>query len=317
MLISHNAINALLSQFLMVTQKAAIATYPWIGRGDKIRADSASTSSMRAEMNKIDMNAEIVIGEGEMDCAPMLYIGEKLGTGKGPFIDIAVDPIEGTTVVSKGLENSYSVIAGAEKGALLHAPDMYMKKIAVGPQARGQIDINRTLSENIKEVAKALDKDISELTVMIQERPRHESLMKEVIQNGAKLRLFSDGDITGAIATALEKMDIDMFVGIGGAPEGVISAVALKCLGGDFQGKLIPKNIEEVNRCKKMGVTNPDGTLIIDDIIKSDDCFFVATGITSGPLLNGINKKENGIINTHSFITTVKQSHFVETRHII
>ncbi|SMQ62965.1 fructose-1,6-bisphosphatase, class II [Bacillus sp. OV166] len=216
--------------FLTVSQQAAIAAYPWIGKGYKIVADGAGTIAMRDRMNLIDMQGIIVIGEGEMDEAPMLYINEELGTGMGPAVDIAVAPVEGTTLMSKGQENSLAVIAVAERGSLLHAPDMYMKKIAVGPKAKGRIDIELSLTENMKAVASALGKDINDLTVMIQDRPRHEGLMNEVMAAGARLKLFSDVDITGAIGTAIDEIDVDILVGTGGAQEGVIAATALKCL---------------------------------------------------------------------------------------
>ncbi|SHE09795.1 Fructose-1,6-bisphosphatase class 2 [Chlamydia abortus] len=311
----RESVQSLADQFLTVAQHAAIAAYPWIGKGNKNEADDAGTEAMRIQMNNINMNATIVIGEGEMDEAPMLYIGEKLGTGQGPHVDIAVDPVEGTTLVSKGQDNSLAVIAVAERGTLLHAPDMYMEKIAVGPKAKGCIDITLSLTENMKSVAKALGKEVEDLTIMMQDRPRHEHLMKQVFEAGAKVRLFSDVDITGAIATAIEKLNVDMLVGTGGAPEGVIAAVALKCLGGDFQGRLLPENEEERVRCQKMGLPDPSSVLMIDDIVKTDDCFFVATGITDGPLLKGVRKIEEGIMETHSFIAMAKHSKFIEQRH--
>ena len=308
-------IQSLPSEFLTVVQQAATAVYPWIGKGDKNGADGAATKVMRDAMNRIHMDARIVIGEGEMDEAPMLFIGEQLGTGNGPAVDIAVDPVEGTTNVSKGLDNSLVVLAVAEQGTLLHAPDMYMEKIAVGPKAKGCIDLNLSLTENMKAVAKALGKDVSELTVMMQDRPRHDHLLKQVLEVGAKVRMFSDVDITGAIATAIDELDVDLLVGTGGAPEGVISAVALKCLGGDFQGRLAPINEEERARCLKMGITNLEAVLTMDDIVRTDDCFFIATGITDGSLLKGVRKKADGKIATHSFIATSTHSQFVEANH--
>jgi fructose-1,6-bisphosphatase II len=292
----------IVSEFLDVAQQAAIAAYPWVGRGNKNEADGAGTLAMRNRMNQINMAGIIVIGEGEMDEAPMLYINEELGTGFGPQLDIAVDPVEGTTVMSKGQDNSLTVIAVAKKGSLLHAPDMYMKKIAVGPKAKGCINIDASLTENMIRVARALGKDISELTVMIQDRPRHLDLINEVFEVGARVKLFSDVDITAAIGTALDHIDVDLFVGTGGAPEGVISAAAIKCLGGDFQAKLVPQDEEEFLRCLKMGIMEPEKVLTMDDIVKTDDCFFVATGITSGMLLNGVTKNENGLMETHSLI---------------
>lgn len=286
--------QGLVMDFLAVSQQAAIASYPWIGKGNKYDADGAGTESIRKHMNLIDMTGVIVIGEGEMDEAPMLYINEVLGTRKGPVVDIAVDPVEGTTLMAKGQDNSLTVIAVAARGSLLHAPDMYMKKIAVGPKAKGCINVDLPLTENIKAVSEALGKKVKDINVMIQDRPRHEELINEVINSGARVKLFSDVDITGAIATALHEVDVDILVGIGGAPEGVIAATALKCIGGDFQAKLMPKDEAEFNRCIKMGIPNPEAALTIDDIVKTDDCFFVATGITDGQLLKGVQKKENG-----------------------
>jgi len=314
---SHRAMDLALD-FLPISQQAALASYPWIGRGNKIEADRAGTDAMRKKMNLVNMRGTIVIGEGEMDEAPMLYINETLGSGNGPEVDIAVDPIEGTTLMSKGQENSLAVIAVGAKGSLLHAPDMYMEKIAVGPRAKGAIDINAPLAENLKSVAKALGKDVRELTIMMQDRPRHEQLMKVVWDHGARVKLFSDVDITGAIATAIDEMDIDLLIGTGGAPEGVISAVALKCLGGDFQGRLVPQSPEEYKRCINMGIKAPEKALYIDEIVKSDDCFFVATGITDGMLLRGINRKEDGFFSTHSFIANgggLRSYQFIEGNH--
>ncbi|MCM3717755.1 class II fructose-bisphosphatase [Fictibacillus phosphorivorans] len=315
---SQECIQPLSMDFLTVAQQAAIASYPWVGKGKKNEADGAGTEAMRNQMNLINMQGLIVIGEGEMDEAPMLYIGEELGTGKGPQVDIAVDPVEGTNLMSKGQDNSLTVIAVSPRGSLLHAPDMYMHKIAVGPRAKGCIDIEATLTENMKSVAKAIGKNITELKVMIQDRPRHDDLIKQVFDAGAIVKLFSDGDVTGAIATAIDEMDVDILVGTGGAPEGVIAATALKCLGGDFQAKLAPRNQEEFNRCIQMGLADPDKVLTIDEIVKSDDCFFVATGITDGILLKGVRKKDGTII-TNSLIAgggSIQNFQFIEARHL-
>jgi fructose-1,6-bisphosphatase II len=309
--------QSLVMDFLAVSQHAAIACYPLIGRGNKMGADGAGTEAMRNRMNLVDMNGVIVIGEGEMDEAPMLYINEKLGTGIGPHVDIAVDPVEGTTKMAKGKNNSLAVIAVASQGSLLHAPDMYMQKIAVGPKAKGCIDIELPLSENMKAVAKALGKPVNELTVMIQERPRHQELIDEVIQAGASVKLFSDVDITGAIATAFDEIEVDLLVGTGGAPEGVITAAALKCLGGDFQAKLVPQNQAEFERCLQMGIANPEKAMTLDEIVKTDDCFFVATGITDGMLLNGVKKNNQGDLLTHSLVISggkMKSIQFVSGR---
>ncbi len=307
--------QSLSAEFLTVVQNAAISVYPWIGKGNEENADGAATEAMRDTMALINMDARIVIGEGEMDEAPMLYIGEKLGTGVGISVDIAVDPVEGTSLVSKGQDSSLAVIAIAKQGTLLHAPDMYMEKIAVGPKAKGSIDLNMSFIDNMKSVAKALDKDVSDLTVMIQDRPRNNHLVNQVFELGAKVRMFSDVDITGAIATAIDNLDVDMLVGTGGAPEGVISAVALKCLGGDFQGRLVPSNDKEVARCIKMGLSDPYAVLKLDDIVRTDDCFFVATGITDGILLKGVKKEGNDKISTYSFLATKAHSQFIKAHH--
>ncbi|MDR4945060.1 class II fructose-bisphosphatase [Neobacillus cucumis] len=307
--------RALVTEFLEASQQAVIASYHWIGRGNKNEADGAGTEAMRNRMNQIDMTGVIVISEGEMDEAPMLFINEQLGTGNGPEVDIAVDPIEGTTLLAKGQDNSLAVIAAAKRGTLLHAPDMYMKKMAVGPKAKGCIDITRSLTENMHSVADALGKKVKDLTVMIQDRPRHEGLINEVFAAGARVRLFSDVDITGAISTALDDYDVDLLVGTGGAPEGVIAAVALKCLGGDFQAILQPQDEEEYNRCVKMGISNPEKVFTIDEIVQTDDCFFVATGITDGMLLKGTQQKQNGQMLTHSLIIiggSIQTAQFVD-----
>ncbi|SDJ15743.1 class II fructose-bisphosphatase [Alteribacillus bidgolensis] len=301
--VSEGRVQTLAMDFLSVAQQAAIAAYPWIGKGNKNEADRAGTEAMRNRMNHIDMDGLIVIGEGEMDEAPMLFIDEELGTKKGPSVDIAVDPVDGTTAISKGKNNSITVIAVSSRGSLLHAPDMYMKKIAVGPKAKGHIDIEAPLIDNMKSVANALGKDVKDLTVMIQERPRHDDLVKQVFDAGAKVKLFTDVDVTPSIATAIDGIDADMLVGRGGAPEGVIAATGLKCLGGDFQGKLAPQNQEEFDRCISMGLSNPEKVLSLNEIVKSDDCFFVATGITDGLLMKGVRKKESGLLSTHSFLT--------------
>jgi fructose-1,6-bisphosphatase II len=309
--------NSLLFDFINVTEKAALAAYPWIGKGQKNEADGASTQAMRDRLNSIHMEGKIVIGEGELDAAPMLYIGELVGSGSGPTIDFAVDPLDGTSLISKGQGNSIAVIAGAPRGCLLHAPDMYMQKIAVGPKAAGKINLEASLQENMAAVAKANDKEINELNIIIQDRERHESIINEIRSLGASVTLFNDVDVIASIATCISECDIDMFIGIGGAPEGVLSAVALSCLGGDFQGRLLPANEMERQRCIKMGIANPDDILIIDDIIKSRDCFFVATGVTDGLLLKGVSRTHEKKYLSHSFATcgTTGGFHFIESYH--
>ena len=310
-------LSLLIPNFLAVAQKAAVASYPWIGKMNKIEADNAGTEAMRTQLNSMSIRGTIVIGEGEMDEAPMLYIGEKLGKGVGPEVDIAVDPVEGTTLMSTGQDNSIAVIAVAPKGSLLHAPDMYMHKMAVGPKAKGSINIEAPFTENMKSVAKAMGKDVKDLNVMIQDRPRHEEIIQQVIAMGARVKFFSDGDVIGAVATAIDGMGIDILVGTGGAPEGVIAAAGIKSLGGDFQAKLAPRNNEEVTRCKMMGIENLDKVLTMDDLVKSDDCLFVATGITNGMLLKGVKEHNNGLLSSHSFVTSSssKSFQFIEAYH--
>lgn len=312
------SVESLAMEFLSVAQQAALASYPWIGKGDKNKADGAGTEAMRNRLSSIEMDGVIVIGEGEMDEAPMLYIDEKVGTGNGPKVDIAVDPIDGTTAIASGKNDSMAVIAAAVGGSLLHAPDMYMKKIGVGPKAKGSIDIEASLTENMHSVAKALGKDVQELTVVIQERPRHDHYVKEVIDAGASVKLFTHNDVTRSIATAIDDIDADIFIGTGGAPEGVITATALKCLGGDFQGKLAPKNKEEFDRCMEMGLSDPEKVLTMDEIVKSDDCLLVLTGITDGILTKGIQKNEKGLMVTNSFVTVGGKDskfQFIESHH--
>ncbi|MBS4208138.1 class II fructose-bisphosphatase [Bacillus sp. FJAT-50079] len=310
--------NQLIYDFLRVTESAAIASLPWVGTGNKREADQAATNSMRATLNQIEMDGIVVIGEGEIDEAPMLYIGERVGTGKGKQVDIAVDPIDGTTSTSKGQNDAIAVIAAAPKGTLLHAPDMYMEKIATGPKAAGKINIHAPLEENLYAVAKASGKKVDELTVIIQDRERHQNWIDTVRALGAKTYIFEDGDVIPAISTCIESMQIDLFLGIGGAPEGVLAAVGIKSLGGEMQAKLLPRTDGELERCKSMGIEDVNKALTHDQLVKTNDCAFVATGITSNMLLNGIKREQNKII-THSIMINGNDKHFrcTETVHLI
>ena len=297
-----------------VTEVAALGSARWMGRGDKNAADQAAVDGMRKMFDTLNIDGVVVIGEGEMDEAPMLYIGEELGK-RGPEdvkVDIAVDPLDGTNSVAKGLPNAISVIAIAERGCLLHAPDMDMDKIAVGP-----IDINASVEENLRNVAKALNKDIKEVTVTMLDRERHEGLVKEIRRVGSRIKLFRDGDVAAAIATCFDKTGVDVLMGIGGAPEGVIAAAALKCMGGEFQGRLYPMNEEERQRCKTMGICDVDKVLHLDDLVKGDDVFFAATGISDGELLKGVLYLENNIAVTDSVVMRLKTGtiRFVEATH--
>ncbi|WP_163539930.1 class II fructose-bisphosphatase [Gracilibacillus sp. YIM 98692] len=303
--------------FLKVTEQAAIASYPWVGSGDKIKADGAATNAMRNSLNNIHFNGRIVIGEGELDHAPMLYIGEEVGNGSGHKVDIAVDPIEGTNSTVNGQDNAFAVIAAAPRGALLHAPDMYMEKIVTGPKATGKIDIEASLAENVYAVAEANGKDIKDMKILIQNRERHHESIAEIRKLGAKVHLFNEGDITYALATCMKDQDIDLFFGIGGAPEGVVAAVAAKCLGGDMQAKLLPQNDDEWKRCLEMGLENPKRALRHQDLVNSDQCVFSATGITENILLKGIKLDEESHYVTHSLVLDGESSQlrYVTSKH--
>src|SRR5699024_10883985 len=288
------------------TESAALATFPWIGSGDELSADQSATNAMRNKFNEMQMCGTIIIGEGEIDEAPMLYIGEKLGVSQVPKIDIAVDPVDGTTPIVDGQSNSITVMAAAPEGSLLHAPDMYMEKIAVGPEAKGNISINSSLLDNMKAVAKSKKKNIDELNICIQNRPRHEKHIQTVRENGAKAILYQDGDVIRSIATCIESTGIDMFIEVGGEPEGVQSAVAIEGLDGEMQAKLITRNEIEMERCKEMGLDNPENGLSHRELISSDDCVFIATGITDSMYLKGIETKSNKHI-VHSLLIDGKE----------
>ena len=275
-------------EFARVTEAAALNSARWMGKGDKIAADDAAVRAMRSMFDTIHIQGTVVIGEGEMDEAPMLYIGEKVGSGKGPKVDIAVDPLEGTNIVAKGMNGSIAVLAVAEENCLLHAPDMYMEKIAVGPGAKGAISLEASPEENVINVAKALGKSVQDITVVILDRPRHEKLIQAVRKVGARIRLITDGDVSPAVATAIPNSGVDMVMGIGGAPEGVLAAAALRCMDGDMQGRLVPGNEEEIERAKKLGIGDINKILTLDDMVRTDDVIFAATGITDGDMLQGV-----------------------------
>ncbi|MBE5396142.1 class II fructose-bisphosphatase [Brevibacillus borstelensis] len=308
--------RSLTLELVRVTEAAALASARWMGLGKKDEADDAATTAMRKEFENVPMDGTVVIGEGEMDEAPMLYIGEKLGQGVAPAVDVAVDPLEGTNIVAKGTWGAISVIAVADKGNLLHAPDMYMEKIAVGPKAVGKIDINAPIKDNLKAVAQAQGKDISDLVAIVLERDRHQKIIHEIREAGARIRLISDGDVAAAINTAFEDTGVDILFGSGGAPEGVLAAVALKCMGGEIQGKLLPQNAEEVERCKRMGLVNPYQVLHMDDLVKGDDAIFAATGVTDGELLQGV-RIQGTRATTHSVVMRAKTGtiRFIEGTH--
>ncbi len=285
-------------EFVRVTEAAAIASGRGVGRGDKNGIDQLAVDAMRKMFDTVNISGTVVIGEGEMDEAPMLYIGEHVGAG-GPEVDIAVDPVEGTNLVAKGQLGAIAVIAIAPKGCLLHAPDMYMDKIAVGPRAKGCINIDDPVSANLERVAKALHRNVNDLTVVALDRPRHRKIIEEVRAAGARIRLISDGDVDPIINAGIEGTGIHMYIGRGGAPEGVLAATGLKCLGGDMQARLVPENDEQVERCHKMGIHDVKQILTIDDMVKGDDCMFTATGITNCDMLHGVKYFGNGC-RTHT-----------------
>lgn len=303
-------------EFVRVTEAAALAAVQWVGKGDRKAADQAATDAMRQTFNTIDFKGLIVSGEGKKDEAPQLYEGEQVGNGNGAEVDLAVDPLECTDSVANGRPNAASVIAAGPRKSFLQAPDIYMEKIAVGPQAVGSIDINASVAENIKNVAKALNKGPEEVTVVVLDRPRHEELIKQIRQTGARVYLITDGDVAGAIATALPESPIDMLLGIGGAVEGVQSAIALKCLGGELQARFKPKNADQEQELTSAGLDPKLPKLNMSDLVLSDEIMFVATGVIDGPLLKGITF-DHGAPITHSIVieNQTKTMRFIETRY--
>jgi fructose-1,6-bisphosphatase II / sedoheptulose-1,7-bisphosphatase len=279
-----------------VTEAAAVAAARFMGRGDEKAADQAAVDAMRRALNRLDIRGTVVIGEGERDEAPMLYIGEKVGTGDGPKVDIALDPLEGTTICATGGANALAVLAMAEDGGFLHAPDTYMDKIAVGgglPQ--GTIDLDDTPAQNLKRIAKARKREVSDLVVLILNRPRHAELIAKVRETGARIRLIQDGDVAGVIATTRPATGIDIYVGIGGAPEGVLAAAALQCTGGQMQGRLVFRNDDEKSRARRMGLTDLGRKFELADLAHGD-IFFAATGVTDGWMLGGVHRSGRQIV---------------------
>lgn len=291
--------------FVRATEAAAISSAYWMGKGNEKSADHAAVEAMRESFNIIDMEGTIVIGEGERDEAPMLFIGEKVGSGKGPKLDIAVDPLEGTTITARGDPNAMSVFAAAPAGGLLNAPDTYMDKIAVGSKCKGAVNLDASVEENLHSVAKKLEKDIEEVTVIILDRDRHRETIEKIRKCGCRIKLIRDGDIAGALAPAIEDSGVDILIGTGGAPEGVIAAVALKCLGGDIQGRLMFRNDGERERARKMGIKDLSQKFMMNDLVKSDEAMFAATGVTDGTILKGVSFLSHGA-KTHSIVMRAK-----------
>lgn len=303
-------------EFVRITEAAALSSARYLGKGDEKIADQAAVNAMRKAFNSVDIDGVIVIGEGERDEAPMLYIGEKVGTGKGPKVDIALDPLEGTTVTAKCGYNSMTVIAVADRGAFLHAPDTYMNKLAVGPKAKGKLDINDSVDVTLCKLSEALGKGFEDITVCILERERHKQLIKEVRIIGCRIKLILDGDISGAISCCTSDSPIDILLGVGGAPEGVLSAAAMKCLDGDFQGQLRFRNDNEKERAKKMGILDLEKTFYLEDLAKGNNIFFSATGVTDGETLKGVRYLEDGV-ETCSLVMRAKTKtvRYIHSKH--
>ncbi len=297
-----------------VAEETAIASFAQVGGGDEKAADQAAVDAMRTALNAIEMDGRIVIGEGERDEAPMLYIGEKVGTGKGPAIDIALDPLEGTTLAAKAMANALSVIAFAPRGGLLHAPDTYMQKIAIGPgYTPGVVDLDASPEENVRALAKAKGVKVSDIVACVLDRPRHDGIITGLRRAGARVHLITDGDVAGVIHTAQPETGIDIYLGSGGAPEGVLACAALKCVGGQFQGRLLFRNNDERSRAERLGLTDFDRKYDLDDLVSSE-AVFIATGVTNGALLRGVNKETNArgeVFVTTESLVMVSRTHTV------
>ncbi|MBI1272511.1 MAG: class II fructose-bisphosphatase [Alphaproteobacteria bacterium] len=299
-----------------VTEAAALSASLLVGRGDEKQADQAAVNAMRQSLGGLDIDGTVVIGEGERDEAPMLYIGEKVGTTKGPKVDIALDPLEGTTITAKGGSNALAVIAMAQAGGFLNAPDTYMEKIAVGGGLpHDVVDLDYAVSVNLKNLAKAKKAEISDLLVCILDRPRHEELIAKVRETGARIMLIADGDVSGVMATSQPETGVDMYIGTGGAPEGVLAAAALQCIDGQMQGRLVFRNDDEVARAKRLGITDLKRKYTMDDLAHGD-VMFAATGVTNGAMLRGVRRFAGGA-QTHTVVMRAKTGtvRFIEAHH--
>ena len=303
-------------ELVRVTEAAALASGRWVGRGMKNEGDGAAVDAMRKLINSVEMNGVVVIGEGEKDEAPMLFNGEHVGTGTGAEVDIAVDPIDGTTLMAEGRPNAISVLAASERGSMYDPSAVfYMRKIATGPEAADVIDITAPTAYNIEAVAKAKGISKSDVTVVVLDRPRHVELIKEIREAGAKVRLIRDGDVAGAVAAAQDTNSVDLMMGTGGTPEGIITACAMKCMGGAIQGMLAPKDEAEADKARAAG-HDLSRVLTTNDLVTSDNCFFVATGVTNGDMLRGVSYRKNGA-TTRSLVMRSKSGtvRFIESVH--
>jgi len=291
----------LVLELVRVTEAAAVAAYDLVGKGDEKAADQAAVDAMRSAFNELEIRGTVVIGEGERDEAPMLYIGEEVGKGTGPEIDIAIDPLEGTTLTAKAMPNALAVAAISDRGGMLNAPDVYMDKIAIGGgYPKGTVDLDRPVTENLASLAKAKGVEVSDITVCILDRTRHESLIADVRKAGAKVVLITDGDVAGVINTTDPATGIDLYIGSGGAPEGVLAAAALRCIGGQMQGRLVFRNNDEKGRAAKAGITDLDRKYELEELA-SGDVVFCATGVTDGSMLSGVRRTRHKL-ETHSVV---------------
>ncbi len=303
-------------EVVRVTEAAALSSARWMGLGNEKAAHQAAVDAMRRAFDAVPFSGTVVIGEGERDESPMLFVGERVGSGDGPELDMALDPLEGTAIVAQGRANAMSVVAIAEKGGILYVPDTYMEKIAVGPRAKGAVDLGLSPEQNLQTIAEAMKCYVEDLTVVILDRPRHAELIRAVREVGARIKLIQDGDVSAAIATGFPDTGVDVLMGIGGAHEGVLAAAALQCLGGDMQGRLKPRNDHEVERARRMGIKDVDRIYRIGDLAKSGDVMFAATGVTDGDLLRGVRFFGGGA-RTHSVVMRYRSGtvRFIEATH--
>ena len=304
-------------ELVRITEAAAIASAHWLGHGDNHRADASAVEAMRRAMDEVSFNGTIVIGEGERDEAPMLYIGEKVGRGDGPEVHIAVDPLEGTNLVAKARPNAIAVMAVSEPGGLLHAPDTYMDKLVVGPPAKGKVDLDRPVKENLKIIADSLGRQVADLAIVILDRPRHETLIREVRDAGARIHLIEDGDVIGALSVAVGGTGLHAVMGIGGAPEGVLTAAAMRCLNGEIFGRLVVNTPEHEARCRAMGIRDVRRVYRSADLASGDNIIFAATGVTDGTLMKGVRFFGDGT-RTSSLIMQSRPARirFIDTIHV-
>jgi fructose-1,6-bisphosphatase class II len=304
-------------EFMRVVERAAIAASRTMGQGNRKGSDHVAVEAMRTEMETVDVSGTIVIGEGERDEAPMLFIGEKVGSGAGPSVDIAVDPLEGTNLCATGAAGAIAVLAAAEKGGLLHAPDIYMDKLVVPAPARGKVDITAPAEDNLKAIARALNRDVDDLVVIVLDRPRHETLIADIRRAGARIRLIGDGDLSAGISTAVSGTGVHAVMGIGGAPEGVLTAAAMRCLNGEIQGRLVLNRPSDADRLRKMGITDLGRIYRTEDLAPGRSLIFAAAGVTDGTLLKGVRFFGDGT-RTHCLVMTnqPRQVRFIDTIHV-